>query len=124
METTERMQKAEVQQPKEAGGHPSGAPRPSLPPNAFRVLEKRYLAKNQDGKVVETPEQLFRRVAKNMAQADLLYDPQADVDAVEEAFYALISELRFLPNSPTLMNAGRDLQQLSACFVLPVGDSM
>jgi ribonucleoside-diphosphate reductase alpha chain len=97
---------------------------PRLSPNALRVLEKRYLAKNESGKVVENPEQMFRRIAKNLAEPDRLYDPQANVAALEEAFYELMSSLRFLPNSPTLMNAGRDLQQLSACFVLPVGDSM
>ncbi|MFQ5780065.1 MAG: adenosylcobalamin-dependent ribonucleoside-diphosphate reductase, partial [Nitrospiria bacterium] len=95
-----------------------------LSQNALRVLEKRYLAKGEGGKVIETPAALFRRVAGNIAEADRRYDPQANVAAVEEVFYEMISQCKFLPNSPTLMNAGRDLQQLSACFVLPVGDSM
>jgi ribonucleoside-diphosphate reductase alpha chain len=90
------------------------------------VLERRYLAKDDAGRVVETPEQLFRRVAHNVALAEERYGPvKADaVAAVEERFYALMTSLRFLPNSPTLGNAGRPLQQLSACFVLPVADSM
>ncbi|NKE70190.1 vitamin B12-dependent ribonucleotide reductase [Candidatus Manganitrophus noduliformans] len=96
----------------------------SISENALRVLAKRYLAKDEAGVVIETPEALFRRVAQNIAQAERLYDAGADIAAVEEEFYRLFSELKFLPNSPTLMNAGRDLQQLSACFVLPVEDSM
>ena len=119
MEITERAEKTEG-----VSKETNGKNRSFLSPNALRVLEKRYLAKSKEGKVIETPEALFRRVANNMAQADAIYDPLADVAAVEEEFYQLMSQLRFLPNSPTLMNAGRDLQQLSACFVLPVEDSM
>lgn len=92
--------------------------------NAMKVLEKRYLKKDTQGKVTETPKELFRRVARNIAQADLNYDPQSNIIETEEAFYSLMASLDFMPNSPTLMNAGRELQQLSACFVLPVGDSM
>ena len=95
-----------------------------LSANSIKVLEKRYLRKNAEGRVIETPEQLFRRVANNIASADLLYDPDFNVKKLEDEFYAIISTLEFLPNSPTLMNAGRELQQLSACFVLPVEDSM
>lgn len=97
----------------------------SLTPNASKVLEKRYLKKNEVGKVVETPEELFRRVAKAVALADLHYGKsEDDVQRIEEEFYEMMTSLVFLPNSPTLMNAGRRLGQLSACFVLPVEDSM
>src|SRR4030066_1380812 len=95
-----------------------------LTQNAIAVLEKRDLLKELQGNIVETPEDLFRRVARNIAQADRPYDPSVDLTSVEAEFYDLMVSLDFLPNSPTLMNAGRELQQLSACFVLPVGDSM
>ena len=92
--------------------------------NARIVLEKRYLKKDKQGNVVETPQDMFRRVAKHIASAELIYDAKADVAYWEDEFYRMMENLEFLPNSPTLMNAGRELGQLSACFVLPVEDSM
>ncbi len=97
----------------------------SLGPNALKVLEKRYLKKDEEGRATETAEDLFRRVADTIASADLIYGrSEADVSETAEEFYSAITTLDFLPNSPTLMNAGRRLGQLSACFVLPVDDSM
>ena len=93
--------------------------------NARTVLERRYLAKDENGKVVETVEEMFRRVASTIAAADAAYGKSEDkIQELENEFYEMMTDCEFMPNSPTLMNAGRPLGQLSACFVLPVGDSM
>lgn len=92
--------------------------------NAIRVLERRYLQRDENGHVVETPRELFRRVAQAVAGAETNFDSDADVEKIEEQFFHLLNNLEFLPNSPTLMNAGTTLGQLSACFVLPVEDSI
>ncbi|MEK6582453.1 MAG: vitamin B12-dependent ribonucleotide reductase, partial [Nitrospirota bacterium] len=97
----------------------------SFTPNALKVLEKRYLKKNEEGKIVETPHELFKRVARSIAAADLHYgSSETEAEALGVSFYDMMTALNFLPNSPTLMNAGRRLGQLSACFVLPIDDSM
>ncbi|HEU4365841.1 MAG TPA: vitamin B12-dependent ribonucleotide reductase [Candidatus Krumholzibacteria bacterium] len=98
---------------------------PMLNPNALRVLESRYLRKDDTGKVIETPEQMFARVAENIAGAEVHYGAdERERRHWSEVFRRTMASLDFLPNSPTLMNAGTDIQQLSACFVLPVEDSM
>ena len=96
----------------------------NLSENAIKVLERRYLKKDQEGNVTENPNDLFLRVAKSIAIADLLYDENSDVEGLTKDFYEMMTKFEFLPNSPTLMNAGRELGQLSACFVLPVDDSI
>jgi ribonucleoside-diphosphate reductase alpha chain len=89
-----------------------------LTENALKVLKARYLLKDESGHPVESPEEMFRRVARSIASAE------DDPPYWEEKFHDLMSSLDFLPNSPTLMNAGKDIGQLAACFVLPVEDSM
>jgi len=95
-----------------------------LSPNALRVLEARYLRRDDERRIIETPDGLFRRVARAVARAELLLGSSSEADRWEEAFLALLTSLEFLPNSPTLMNAGTPLGQLSACFVVPIEDSM
>jgi ribonucleoside-diphosphate reductase alpha chain len=96
-----------------------------LSENALKVLRRRYLKKDEEGKVIETPEELFRRVASAIALADKFYGKnEKDTQKLEDDFYRIMTAFEFLPNSPCLMNAGKDLGQLSACFVLPIDDSM
>ncbi len=96
-----------------------------LSENALKVLERRYLKKDEQGKVIETPEEMFRRVAQAIALADKLYaKSETEVANLEKYFLEIMTSLEFMPNSPCLMNAGKDLGQLSACFTLPIDDSM
>lgn len=96
-----------------------------LSENAVKVLEKRYLKRDKDGNCTETPADMFRRVADTIAAGDLKFGKsQSDVDKLSDRFYKAITNRYFMPNSPTLMNAGRELGQLAACFVLPVEDSL
>jgi ribonucleoside-diphosphate reductase alpha chain len=93
-----------------------------LSENALKVLRARYLLKDQAGNVSETPEEMFRRIARNIAAAENIYN--GDAALWENQFFDTLSSLKFLPNSPTIMNAGKSMGQLAACFVLPVEDSM
>ncbi len=97
---------------------------PKLTPHALKILERRYLRKDAQGRVIESPEEMFWRVARNIAEAEYLYKNQTSMEALSEIFFRMMASFDFLPNSPCLMNAGRELQQLSACFVLPIEDSL
>jgi ribonucleoside-diphosphate reductase alpha chain len=92
--------------------------------SSIKVLERRYLKKDEHGRVAESPEELFRRVARAISAAEANYGSSSDRKSAEEAFFCMLSSLKFVPNSPTLMNAGTDMGQLSACFTLPVEDSI
>jgi len=97
----------------------------NLTKNAVTVLERRYLKRDEHGNLLEEPRDMFLRVAKNIASVEKQYSvSDAEIRATEKKFFDIMTDLDFLPNSPTLMNAGRELQQLAACFVLPIGDSM
>lgn len=94
-------------------------------PTALKILEERYLLKDENGNIIETPRQMFARVARAVAQAEKLYNKNdEEIKKIEEEFFNMLINLEFLPNSPTLMNAGTNIGQLSACFVLPIEDSL
>ncbi len=116
-----RQRRAEIREAKKFFGVEDEL---KLPVNTIRVLERRYLLRDDQGKISESPSQMFKRVAKAVALAELNYDQEIDIERIAQRFYSLMSSLEFIPNSPTLMNAGTSLGQLSACFVLPVQDSL
>jgi len=97
---------------------------PELTPLSMSILEKRYLARDHKGEIIETPAQLFHRVARAVAEADRIFDPGTPIHHVADTFEAALSSLSFLPNTPCLINAGRPMGQLAACFVLPVEDNL
>jgi len=113
-----RKKKEEIRKLKEK----LGIVEPKLTVNALEVLNKRYLLKDETERIVETPAQLFMRVAEAVAKVDGKYG--GDPREMEKIFYGMMTRLEFIPNSPTLFNAGTEIGQLSACFVLPVGDSL
>ena len=96
----------------------------NLPVNTMEVLRRRYLLKDDEQNVIETPDQMFGRVAAHVTRPEANYDSDISAKMVEEKFYQMMRSLEFMPNSPTLMNAGTFFGQLSACFVLPVQDSI
>jgi ribonucleoside-diphosphate reductase alpha chain len=116
-----REERSEIRMAKDALGLKDDL---KLPLNTIEVLKRRYLLKDDQGKVIETPSELFRRVAFQVAQAEHNFTSNYSAEEVEERFYRMMRDFEFLPNSPTLMNAGTSLGQLSACFVIPVGDSI
>ncbi|MEM4336937.1 MAG: vitamin B12-dependent ribonucleotide reductase [Candidatus Woesearchaeota archaeon] len=116
-----RQKRAELRKAKEILGAKDEL---KISVNAMKVLAARYLLKDEEGKIIETPSQLFRRVAKSIAEIDLKWETKEEVKKLEEQFYDLMASKDFLPNSPTLMNAGTKIGQLSACFVIPLEDSI
>ncbi len=106
------------------GAQPFSSPPVAVSENARRVLERRYLKKNEDGQVIETPREMYIRVAQAIAAAEEKVTGGREAGEVAQEFFEALATFDFVPNSPTLMNAGKELGQLSACFVLPVGDSM
>jgi ribonucleoside-diphosphate reductase alpha chain len=116
-----RQKRAEIRKAKSALGVEDNL---KFPLNSLSLLAGRYLLRDKNRKLIETPEQMFRRVAKNIALCDKLYDQNAELEKTEEEFYQMMANLEFIPNAPTLYNAGTEIGQLSACFVLPVEDSI